>query len=269
MERSHDNHGDQGVPEPSSIQSATRRHLSTWLSKVHYRPLEAAIRWSGLLRHEARILADLKGKSLPDADDFPCWPALRLNTERIYDAIANKELRFGINGARTAGEPPLDDPNLTVRHVDLRAWMKRYYPAERPAFLFSRMERKEYPLTIDAVEALLIHREALKCQIEQRDHEIQTLRGRRVESTKKQALDATDTADTDLTPRREITYQYAVSALVHLLLGRSPTGVPYSSFRSQDAIVSALVAHYGDRPGIGERTLHGLFAAANKRFGSP
>jgi hypothetical protein len=37
--------------------------------------------------------------------------------------------------------PALDDPDLIVRHVDLKAWMSYYYPGERPPFLFDEIER--------------------------------------------------------------------------------------------------------------------------------
>ena len=55
--------------------------------KAFYRPIEAAVRWSNLTRFESRILAVVKNGPLPDRNDFPRWPLLRLNTERIFDAV--------------------------------------------------------------------------------------------------------------------------------------------------------------------------------------
>lgn len=52
-------------------------------SKVYYRPIEASIRWCGLVEHEREILYLLGDKRMPEEADFPQWPALRLNTERI------------------------------------------------------------------------------------------------------------------------------------------------------------------------------------------
>lgn len=48
------------------------------------------------------------------------------------------------------------------------------------------------------------------------------------------------------------------------MLSQSPSGVPYSSFKTQEALVSALVAHYGGTMGITERTLNGKFANAKR-----
>jgi hypothetical protein len=79
------------------------------LSKVHYRPIEAAIRWARLWREERQILDILQTKVLPEPSDFPQWPALRLNAERIFDALRNGELPYGIDGAPS---PP--DTSMSV-----------------------------------------------------------------------------------------------------------------------------------------------------------
>ena len=60
--------------------------------------------------------------------------------------------------------------------------------------------------------------------------------------------------------------QNIFGALLALLLSQSPGGVPYSSFRTQEAIVSALVAHYSGIMGVTERTLNGKFALARRRM---
>ena len=94
--------------------------------KVFYRPIEAAIRWSRLIRFEPHILGTLGTRPIPDPSDFPRWPMLRLNTERIFDAIRNGDLPYGKAGI-TCDDPSLfDDPDLTVRHVDLKTWMSRF-----------------------------------------------------------------------------------------------------------------------------------------------
>src|SRR5574338_1074999 len=70
--------------------------------RTYYRPIEAAIRWCGLLRFEKRILSALAGRPLPDEDEFRRWPTLRLNAERILDARAHDELPRRIAGRADA-----------------------------------------------------------------------------------------------------------------------------------------------------------------------
>ena len=57
-------------------------------ARIYYRPIEAAVRWAGLLRFEPRILETLGPRAMPEPNDFPRWPLLRLFSERIFDALA-------------------------------------------------------------------------------------------------------------------------------------------------------------------------------------
>ena len=67
-------------------------------------------------------------------------------------------------------------------------------------------------------------------------------------------------------PRSESTYLNIVGGLLTLLLGKSPSGMPYSSFLTQEAIISAMVAHHGNAMGINERTLQAKFAMARRNL---
>ena len=71
-----------------------------------------------------------------------------------------------------------------------------------------------------------------------------------------------------ISDRAETTYLNIIGGMLTLMLGQSPSGVPYSSFKTQEAIVTALLAHYGGTMGITERTLNGKFANARKNVRS-
>ncbi|MGH8301764.1 MAG: hypothetical protein ACRET5_09900 [Steroidobacteraceae bacterium] len=233
------------------------------LSKVTYRPIEAAIRWSGLTQYEVQILEGLNGRRLPEPEEFPQWPKLKLNAERIHDGIVNKELRVALNGVTITDGGNADDPNLALRHLDLKAWMSRFYPEERPPFLFSRLERHTHPfMSLEAVQALFLERDALRLRIEQREQEIQRLRTQRRATNSK--LTVAPEADSALSPRSETTYLHIIGAFLGLVLGQSPAGQPYSSFRTQEAIITTLIALHGERLGITERTLQAKFAVAKR-----
>lgn len=233
--------------------------------KTHYRPIEAAIRWSGLLRFERRILAMLEQRPFPDAAEFPRWPILRLNVERIFDAIAHDEIPYGKAGrSQTARPPSLDDPELTVRHVDLKVWMTRYYPGERPAFLFDEFERALHPaIGIDTLQVLLAEREAVKIQLAERRQAHDLLRAE-YETLVKAHADCTPPQEPG--PRSESTYLNIIGGLLTLLLGQSPNGIPYSSFQTMESVVSTLLAHHERLPGISERTLWSKLAQARRHL---
>jgi hypothetical protein len=236
-------------------------------SKVFYRPIEAAIRWSELTRFESRILNTVGDKGITGPDDFPRWPMLRLNTERIFDALRNGELSYGQAGITCDDPSLLDDPGLTVRHVDLKAWMSRFYPDQKPAFLFDEFERQLHPaIGIEAVQALLADREALKVQLAKREQSFDTLHSQHQLLCKKAQNQSA--ANREVTPRSETTYLNIVGGLLTLLLGKSPGGKPYSSFETTESVISALLAHYEGHPGISERTLWAKFTAAKRHMNS-
>lgn len=238
------------------------------LTKVNYRPIEAAVRWCGLADHEADIIDALDGRVLPEPSDFPEWPGLRLAAERIQDAILNRELPVGENGITVSDGSRVAGPELTIRHLDLKTWMIRCYPEDRPDFLFSELERNVYPgISIEVARTLSFERDSLKSLVAERDEEISALRTELHALLKSvEANTRPGTSNSGLSSRGEITYLHIIGALLNLMLGHTPSGQPYSSFRTQDSIVAALMAHYGDRVGIGERTLNGKFAAAKRKL---
>ncbi|MBF1165153.1 MAG: hypothetical protein HXL68_08935 [Dechloromonas agitata] len=238
-------------------------------AKVFYRLIEVAIKWAGLSRSERRILELTEGMNrLPTHPELARWPQLYLNAERIYDALIHFELPYGKDGITSNDPALLDDPNLTIRHVDLKAWMIQFYPDQRPPFLFDAFERHLHPaISVDAVQALIMDREALKLQLADRVQawdalyaQFQTL------SEEHQVRAGQEKRSETPGPRSESTYLNIVGGLLTLLLGKSPNGVPYSSFETLESVISALIAHYGDKSGISERTLWAKFSAAKRHL---
>lgn len=233
-------------------------------SRVFYRPIEAAIRWSGLLRFETHILDAMSGTGIPAADDFPRWPMLRLNAERIFDGVRNGELPYGKSGIASNDPALLDDPDLTVRHVDLKVWMTRFYPDQKPTFLFDDIERRLHPaISIDTVQTLLADREALKIRLAEMARSFDVLHERHRALCKQ--IEPRSAAEHEVSPRSEATYLNIVGSLMGLLLGKSPSGKPYSSFQTMESVISALLAHHAGRPGMAERTLWAKLAQARRQ----
>lgn len=234
------------------------------LLKVRYRPIEAAIRWSDLARHENQILDVLQEKMIPEPGDFPEWPELRLNTERIYDAIVNGELSYGIDGVTVRDGSRMDHPDLTIRHVDLKAWMSHYYPEQRPEFLFGWLDGIGPPtISIEAIHALVLERDALRSLIE---HHEQQIRVRHKQDGRPETLVQSDAHGAALSARAETTYLHIIGGLLTLLLGHGPSERSRSGFRTQESIISALIEQHGDRLGITQRTLEAKFAAARRKL---
>lgn len=236
--------------------------------KVYYHPIEAAIRWAGLLRRESYILKKIGDKPIPAPKDFPRWPLLRLYVERLYDAMINHDLSYGRDGVTLADPTLLTSPSLTVRHVDLKIWMSHFYPDQKPDFLFDVFERELHTaVNSDTIQALLSSRTALIQQLTDRNEAWEDLRQQfealtRECETQRQAC----LRQTQPNPRSESTYLGIVGGLLGLLLGQSPAGKPYSSFKSMEAIIDALMAHHPGQPGMSERTLWAKLAQAKRHL---
>ncbi len=237
------------------------------LEKPFYRPVEAALRWCGLIAHEGEILSALHdGRDIPKTGQFPMWPCLQANTERILDAIANGDIPHGRDGKTVAASEHVRADRVTVRHTDLKAWMAEHYPDQKPAFLFDEIERSTHSrITADAWHALQAERDALKARIEKAE---EWARGAIAERNRltSQIAEMMAAAEKENAPslRSETTYLNIIGAMLALMLGKSPAGKPQSAFDSQAAIIDALLGHHAGKPGISARTLEDKFAAAKR-----
>jgi hypothetical protein len=234
------------------------RNNDLHLPKTYYRPIEAAVRWAGLERFESQILSALGNRSHPTTDDFPRWPMLYVNTERILDGMRHGDLPFGRGVIACSDLSLIHDADVTVRHVDLRAWLIRYYPDQKPSFLFDQFERSLHPaICMENVQALMADREALQLRVAAFEEELACLRN---------VLKRQPQNDGPLGPRSETTYLNIIGAMQKLLLGTTPSGSPNSLFRTTDSLIEALVAHHSGLPGISERTLWTKLSAARKQI---
>ena len=237
------------------------------LEKPYYRPVEAALRWCGLIEHEVEIMAKVGSSPVPELTDFPQWPCLRANAEKIYDAMLNGELPFGRDGKKVEADDHVAPNRRTVRHTDLKLWMAQHYPDQKPPFLFDEVERTTHAsISVETFQALQAERDALKARL---DRAVDVYR-----STKEQLGQITAERDALLLskerlgqvsdPRSEVAHLNVIGGLVTLMLSTSPGGNPQSVFKDQAAIIDALLANFGSHYGIAKRTLEEKFSAANK-----
>lgn len=157
------------------------------LEKPYYKPIEAALRWCNLITHEIEILRGTGNELFPGIGVFPQWPCLRANAEKIYDAILNGGLPHGRDGRTVIHGDHVAKERLTIRHADLREWMTKHYPDQKPAFLFDEVERNTHAsFNADTFRALQADRDALKVRIEKATdvyrnlmQELDTIKGER------------------------------------------------------------------------------------------
>lgn len=230
------------------------------LAKLHYRPIDAALRWCGLIDHEVKILTAAGEAQYPPLGAFPQWPCLRSNIEKIIDAVENGDLPCGRDGKTVNPGDHVAPGRRTIRHSDLKAWMTKYHPDQKPQFLFDEVERTTHAaISADSFRALQADRDALKARIDKAIEAYQTLRQERDRIDGERASLAAMVEKMNAPgARAETTYLNIIGALVELIQ------TPKPGRDSDKAVIDELVLNYSDKPGIKERTLQEKFAAAKR-----
>ena len=250
------------------------------LQLPRYMPIEAAIRWCGLLEHEDGILnitlrrepvqghytelhAPEHKLGIPLPEEFPQWPCLRARTLEIVRAIKSGELRARGAEDRSHHFPP---GLHRVWHSDLLEWMETHHPNERPAFLYSdvraalaRQEEME-----KALAKLEEEREKALAKLEEVTRELEEVtRERDALREEVKSLQASLEKSAPPNERSRTTYLNIIGALLKLMLSETPEGKP-QSFENQAEIISAMLTHYGHVKGLGDSNIQKIMAEANK-----
>lgn len=234
-------------------------------TKIFYRPIEVAVRWCGLEEFESRILRE-ESLSVFQPKKHAVPACIQEKLDILWDAILHGELVYGYYGITTPAAAVIEPSLITIRHVDLKNWFIKFYPLEKPNFLFSTLESKIlYGNNINLVNALITENNALKALYENAKDHCENL------ELEAQALRRDNTKLTNLVhqnkkpnARNERAYLQLIGTLINLFLAKTPSGKPYSPFTSQASIISALMAHNRNKAGFSQRTLEEKFAAARR-----
>ncbi|WP_047542272.1 hypothetical protein [Pseudomonas simiae] len=233
--------------------------------KLFYSPIEAAIRWCGLVNYEASILELTWDYPERFISAFPQWPCLHKKLEKILDAVRNQELRYGLFGITVSPGTPVDLKLLTIRHSDLKSWMFHHYPDERPSFLFHEITPDHESIRYGTYLILLADRDALQVQLKSTEAKLQEVMAELAAAglERENLRSLADTAK-EISGQSKAGYLNVIGALVNTLLGSSESGRRHSIFDSQASIVDSITAHYSEVAGLSKRSLDEKFAAARR-----
>lgn len=234
------------------------------LAKLFYRPIDAAIRWCNLIAFETQILESAWENPALLAKNFPQWPCLHANTEKILDAIRNHELRYGALGTSVASGTPIDIRLLTIRHTDLKWWMFHHYPDQRPPFLFSPPIDQEN-IRFGTYLTLQADRDALEVQLKATEATLQALMSElQAAGVERENLRTLTENKKHLSDQSKASFLNVIGALVETMLSSSDAGRRHSIFDSQAAIVDSITSHYSGVSGLSKRSLDEKFAAGRR-----
>lgn len=232
-----------------------------------YHLIDAAILWSDLTDHQTEILqVDL---SLPGSllKNFPQWPFLHIYAECIYDAIVCGELRASYLGKPVNLKNQAHRVYWSIRHADLLIWLRKNYPHEKPAFLFSQSLE---PLNCVSLNAHLVQEAELAAAQRTLD-KLRDELAARVEEV------ATLTAcNNELIARFESLgipsetsggmHNMLVGTMLEVTVGKSKDGRVQSIYKSQSALVEEIIRRFPGLPGLSKSTLDRRFADARRHL---
>lgn len=195
----------------------------------------------------------------------PYIPCFQVRCKIIHDAIVSGALQ----ASRENGKITDDHIAPERRHVSreqLKAWIAKEHPADKPAFLFDEIERKTHvAINADAFRALQADRDAIRSELEkEKDRRIKAVNELDAMRGERDSLKAIVDRQPVPGARAETTYLNIIGGLLGLMLNTTPGGQRGSAYESQAAIISALLAHYGGKPGIADSTLEQKFADAKR-----
>ena len=233
----------------------------------------AALLWCGVPPGEVEeaLANSADHPSIRGVLQHPYIRCLEPRSRVIQDAID----RGALTCTRENGKAIAAGDRVAVerRHVSrdsLKAWIAQQFPGDKPAFLFDEVERSTHSaINADSFRALQADRDSLKTRIENATAAYRALKQERdALATEVKSLREGVSKSRPLSDRSETTYLNIIGGLLGLLLGKTPADRPQSVFTSQSAIISALLAHHGDKPGISDTTLETKFAEAKRTLRS-
>jgi len=229
----------------------------------------AALLWCGSPPEQVSDHLSHAKETLRGVFFLPYMPCLEPRCRAIHNAIDNGDLPV----CREKGHVVEDHVAPEKRHVrreDLKAWIARDFPADKPTFLFDSIERNAHSaINARAFQTLQVELEANRSELKKAKEWAQNIIKERDElKTERDALKSciekmTKDSST-INQRSESTYLNIIGAMLELMLSSSLAGQKHSIFVNQSAIISALLGYHSDKPGISDRTLESKFAEAKK-----
>ncbi len=188
----------------------------------------------------------------------------------IHAAIDNDKLLCGRDGRGRAFESQdhVAPERRTIARQDLKEWIKKEFPSDKPEFLFDKIERETHAaINVDSFRALQADREALERQLKTANKNLQEMETKYYEAIAKlkQYEARQNQPGTELDQRAETTYLNIIGALLSCLTGDFKETI----FPSEAALRTFIDEKYDGYYGLTSRTLAGKFAAAKKSINGP
>jgi hypothetical protein len=243
--------------------------------KAHYAVYsipQAAALWCGVPEHQVNEITkeatQLSGTGLGRSIwTHPSIPCLEPRSRAIAEAIEEGSLPHGREDARTVpnGEHVAYERRCFFGR-DLKQWMEKAFPNEKPAFLFDDIERSSHTaISADAYRALKAEHDKLDNRLENAKVEFKKLREERdtIEAERDSLKAIVDKMGAP-GERAESTYQNIIAALLDCIAGNLPGIEKHPSFPSEAKLIEAIDDYFRGYKGLSKSNLSRKFPEAKK-----
>lgn len=229
----------------------------------NYSPIEAAIRWCELQKHEAQILNAAWGSL---ADFMQClhyWPDLERRFDKILDAIANMELAAKVSDVQIPHALRYSHMHVKIRHIDLQRWMLQYYPNQRPSFLFNSGPTCPYsdelcPVLMQRIEWLNQRHQHDQDKLQEMSEALAASEAQLSEAETKLSMQS------EPTNRSAGSYLRIIAVLLNLIMAMPLGNQSHKLLKSNASIIEALISLNPCVRGLSRRSLEDKFKHAHR-----
>jgi len=226
---------------------------------------DAAALWCGVPPRDLQDILSMaveKGRNIYAHHKISC---LEPRCRAIHDAIDNDKLPCGRDGRGRFFESNdhVAHERRTISRQDLKEWIAKEFPSDKPEFLFDKIERETHvAINADSFRVLQVDRDALAQQLKTAKNNFQLMENKYYEAIAKlkQYEAQQSQPDTELEPRAETTYLNIIGVLLDCVTGDFKDRV----FSSETELRTFIDEKYKGFRGLSSRTLAGKFAAAKK-----
>lgn len=192
----------------------------------------------------------------------PYIPCLEPRCRAIHEAIdkgallVSRESGQAFDG-RTDHVAP---PRRHVSRHNLKEWIAKEFPSDKPSFLFDEVERGTHSaINAESFRALQADRDALSTRLEDAKKWAQKIIAEKNELLGEcESLRAMVDGQRAPSQRTETTYLNIIGVMLELIQSPRP------GRNSNASIIDEMISNYGEKPGISKSTLENKFAEAKR-----
>lgn len=231
---------------------------------AYYIPQAAAL-WCGVPAEMLNHILDQSTETMRNVYAHPSISCLEPRCKAIHDAINNDKLPCGRDGKgrKLESEDHVAPERRTISRLDLKEWIAKEFPSDKPEFLFDEIERKTHSaINAESFRALQADRDSLNRQLKSAKESIQKIENEKYAAAAKvkQLEERLKQMGDEVNPRTKRTYLNCIGALLEIITGTFKG----ENFTSETQLRDFIAEKFDDLRGVSARNTADIFAEAKR-----